>query len=327
MASNLHRKSGSSDRSTSRKKVHLGTGTSSRIESAHPKAQVKNELLAKNPSSGGRSSRARNVNKVSSNTSGHLVERRSPKQAERLRRRSDARRRVLVRAGAVLLAVVLIAVAWFALTRSQVFEIRNVEVEGNEHLSTEEVLSAAGVADGTTLLRLDAGRTAEHLQELSWVEDVRVSRSFPSTLRIVIEERVPAVLVDTGVTFWYVDRRARVIAESVPTTGGVLPVVRDLPDFVAEPGYISDSTTLSNAIAVLSGISSEISSNVRVVTAPSVNETTLLTVSGVEVLVGEAVQLEEKSLLIQDILAERAGQVVFIDVRSVERPISRGIGQ
>lgn len=246
---------------------------------------------------------------------------------ERLRRRSYARRGVLVRAGGVLLAVILVVVAWFALTRSQVFEIRDIAVEGNENLPTEDVLKAASVPEGTTLLRLDAGETAERLQELPWVDDVRVSRSFPSTLRIVIEERVPAVLVDTGVTFWYVDRRARVIAESVPTTGGVLPVVRDLPDFVAEPGYISDSTTLSNAIAVLAGISSDLSSTVRVVTAPSVNETTLLTVSGVEILVGEAVQLEEKSALIEDILAERAGQIVFIDVRSVERPISRGIGQ
>lgn len=232
-----------------------------------------------------------------------------------------------MRAVAVLVTGVVLILAWYGLTRSQAFEIRDIEVEGNKNLSTGEVLEVAAVADGTTLLRVDAGETAERLQELSWVADVRVSRSFPSTLRIVIEERVPSVLVDTGVTFWYVDERARVIAESVPTTGGVLPVVRDLPDFVAEPGYISDSETLSNAIDVLNGISDELASTVRVITAPSVNETTLLTASGVEILMGEAVRLEEKSVLVQDILAERAGQVVFIDVRSVERPISRGIGQ
>lgn len=251
----------------------------------------------------------------------------NPHAAERLRRRSATRRVALLRSGAVLLGLLLLAGAWIGLTRSQVFEIRDIEVEGVENLSTAEVLKAADVSDGTTLLRVDTEGITQRLRELSWIEDVRVTRALPSTLRIVVEERTPAVLVDTGVTFWYVDQQSRVIAESVPTTGSTLPVVRDLPDFIAEPGYISESSALSNAIAVLDGMSPDVTTTVRIVTAPSVNETTLLTTSGVEIMVGEAVRLEEKSLLINNILAERAGQVVFIDVRSVDRPISRGIGQ
>ena len=39
---------------------------------------------------------------------------------------------------------------------------------------------------------------------------------------------------------------------------------------------------------------------------------------------GEAVELEEKSVLVADILAAQGDRVVFIDVRSIERPISRG---
>jgi hypothetical protein len=47
----------------------------------------------------------------------------------------------------------------------------------------------------------------------------------------------------------------------------------------------------------------------------------------VEIMVGEAVLLAEKSALIAGILAEQGSGVVFIDVRSIDRPISRGLGQ
>ena len=231
------------------------------------------------------------------------------------------------KAGAARAASVIAVLAlWAGISGSQLFEIKKVEVVGATQIPYEDVVSLAAIEDGETLLRIDGGALVGRLKTSPWVEDARVSRRIPSTLRITIDERVPVAVVDTGMTFWFVDGEYRVLSESIPSSATVLPVIRDIPGFTAEPGTISDSDVLRNAVQVLGGISSELRATVRTVAAPSVHETTLLTSSGVEVMIGEATRLAEKSALVADIIAEGGGAVVFVDVRSVERPISRGLG-
>jgi cell division protein FtsQ len=214
---------------------------------------------------------------------------------------------------------------WALISGSQLFEIETIDVRGVAALSSDAVIQRAAVPDGETLLRLDKDAVTDRLLADPWIADARVSRRIPSTLRISVEERVPVAVVDTGVTFWFVDGNGRVLSESLPDSATVLPVIRDLPDFAAEPGVVSESKILRNALRVLAGLGDDLLASVRTVSAPSANETALLTASSVEIMIGEATLLDEKSILVADILREQGDQVVFIDVRSVERPISRGL--
>jgi hypothetical protein len=135
-------------------------------------------------------------------------------------------------------------------------------------------------------------------------------------------------LVDAGVSFWSVDGSGRILGqESLESTAGTLVVVRDVMGFEAAAGVVSTAPGLLNALKVLDGITPEIASMVRGISAPSVEETVLVTTGSVEIMVGEATQLAEKCALISGILAEQGENVVFIDVRSIERPVSRGLGE
>ncbi|MRR13103.1 FtsQ-type POTRA domain-containing protein, partial [bacterium] len=299
MASSSNRKSDSAGRSTSRKRVHVGTGTASRKASAHPKVHIEGHKGETTPK---RNSNPR-VQRSSSRSQAPARNTRaiSPQQAERLRKRAEQRRRLLLRAILAVGAVAATAAAWYALVQSQAFEIRTIDVRGIEQLSEAEVLDAADIPADATLLRFDEAAVRERIGRSPWGAELGMSRRFPATLRIEIVERVPAALVDTGMTFWFVDSDARVITEAVPETSTVLPAIRDLPDFTAEPGARTGSETLKNALSVLGGIDAALASTVRVVTAPSVNETTLLTADGVEIMIGEATRLDEKSIVIADI--------------------------
>lgn len=246
-------------------------------------------------------------------------------RAERERKRARQRRVLQIRALMAIGVLGAFWALWALVSGSQIFEIETIDVRGVTTLSAETVIARAALPDGETLLRVDSDAVTDRLLKEPWIADATVSRWIPSTLRITVEERVPVAVVDTGMTFWFVDGSGRVLSESVPDSATVLPVIRDVPDFAAEPGVVSDSKTLRNAISVLAGLSDELVASVRTVSAPSANETALLTASSVEIMIGEAVRLGEKSLLVTDILREQGNQVVFIDVRSVERPISRGL--
>ncbi len=250
----------------------------------------------------------------------------SPQQAERRRKRAEQRRTLQLRAAAVVVALLAVWALWAGLSGSQLFEIRQIDVVGATQLSAEQIVTRAGVEQGATLLRVDTDHIEENLMADPWIAAVDVSRRPPSTLRIDVEERTPAAVVDTGSTFWFVEAGGRVLAESVASSATAVPVIRDVTDFVAEPGMVSTSETLRNALRVLSGLSDDLRVTVRTVSAPKVDETAVLTASGVEIMMGEAVNMSQKSVLITDILASQGANVVFIDVRNIERPISRGLG-
>ena len=63
---------------------------------------------------------------------------------------------------------------------------------------------------------------------------------------------------------------------------------------------------------------------VTMITA-AVDETALLTRDNVEILIGRAEEMQKKDYLARKILAAQRGKVVFIDVRSTDRPVSRGL--
>ena len=319
MASSSHRRSGSSAGSQRRKTVHVGTGTTSRKASVHPQAQVHRKESHRGPTKS-----ARGAERGTRHTQARTL---SAKQVERRQKQKQQRRAMQLRAAAVLGGLLAVWALWAAMSGSQLFEIRQVEVTGATRLTAEEVISLAGVKEGETLLRVDGDAIEKSLMADPWIAGADVSRKLPSTLGIAVRERTPAAVVDTGSTFWFVETSGRVLAESVASSATVIPVIRDLPDFVAEPGSISESETLRNALKVLAGLSDELRSTVRMVSAPTVEETALLTASGVEIMMGEAVDLPEKSVLVADILAAQGQNVVFIDVRSIERPISRGLNE
>lgn len=228
---------------------------------------------------------------------------------------------------AAIAAVVVLVSGWLLISNSRLFAIKNVEVRGLTMLTEADVRAAVDLPGDATLLRVSEKDIRTRVQQLAWVAEVQVQRRLPNTLRVVVTERQPAVAVDRAGEYWFVGADASQIATAPAGITLEVPVVRDVPDFAPEAGKRSGSPILDNVLKVLAGISEDISVQVRVITAPSVEETALHTAANVEIMIGEAVRLKEKSTIAEGILAEQGDQVVFIDVRSVEHPISRGLGQ
>ena len=153
-----------------------------------------------------------------------------------------------------------------------------------------------------------------------------VTRDFPDTLHIRVTERVPVALVDTGDTFWVVDRTGMVLERQSPEATSALPVVRDVAGLDPKVGRRMYTEPLRNALTALVGVSEDLRSIVRAVSAPSIDRTALITTNGVEIYVGEAKQMRTKDFIIRRFLREQKATVVFIDVRTTERPVWRGLG-
>lgn len=107
------------------------------------------------------------------------------KATEQARRR---RRRLIaaVVSGVVLL---LVGVAIWAFWFSPLLVVKRVEVSGESLLSKDDVVTAAGVASGLPLVRVDLGAVEARVGSLNPVASVAASRSFPDAIVVEIVER------------------------------------------------------------------------------------------------------------------------------------------
>ncbi len=137
-------------------------------------------------------------------------------------RRGEGRRRLQrVTLG---LGVLALGVAGVAATQSPLLDVDHVTVAGTGHTSEQAVRRAAGIHSGTALMTVDLGAAAGRVEELPWVDRARVTRDWPSTVRIQVTERSVAAIVQVTE-----DRAAL-----VDSRGRVLSIEAWSPD--AEPG-------------------------------------------------------------------------------------------
>jgi len=247
------------------------------------------------------------------------------KREERERRQRLIRLR---RWAVILLAVLaLLGVVWglAAIARAPVFAVKDITVNGNRHLQREDVVRLAAIPPGTTLLRLPRSAIEDRLEASPWVADANVSRDFPSSVNIHITERRPIAVVDAGGTeLWVVSTDGYWLGKRSAEESGVV-VVRDVGEVAPRIGRRVVTKELLNAVKVASGLSPELKSMTRAISAPTVDKTAVITNDDVEIYFGPAVQLAAKDRLARKILQREKGKVVYINVRVVEAPTWRGL--
>lgn len=107
------------------------------------------------------------------------------------------------------------------------FRISAVRITGQREIDEGDVLDTLSIHSGQSLFFYDAAAARERLQSIPWVQDVSVMKLYPGTLRVIIEERVPAALwqpsIDAPVVV--VDSAGKVITDRLETRYARLPRV------------------------------------------------------------------------------------------------------
>ncbi|MAM32360.1 MAG: hypothetical protein CL411_08080 [Acidimicrobiaceae bacterium] len=139
-------------------------------------------------------------------------------------RRAEGRRRLRVLVGIVVL--VALAGGGYALSRSAVFDLDTIEIDGAFGVEANQVAEASGLVVGTPMLDLDLGRAAEGIVALPWVRTAAVDRAWPGTVEIAVTRRIGVALLPVGDGSGVViDAEAVAIARSETVAVGDLPVI------------------------------------------------------------------------------------------------------
>jgi cell division protein FtsQ len=209
--------------------------------------------------------------------------------------------------------VVLLAVTAWLVGFSSVLAVRTVTVTGLADAGEQQaVLTAAAIKQGVPLARVDTGGAADRVAQIATIASVSVSRSWPSTVVVSVQRKVPVLAV----------KNPQGQLQVVDASGVPFETVRELPPGVAQVNAASDAPDpegIRAAISVLELLSAERRAQVSAVTVTSADLVTLQ-LGQVNVVWGGVADGPKKLGVLEALLATNPA---VVDVSAPDTPITR----
>lgn len=234
------------------------------------------------------------------------------------RRRSPAGR--LVRFWIAFAAVFIVAIvcAFLAATWSG-FDPKSISVSGNVVVAKQTILQAAAIPTDRDVWLQNVRAARRRVERIPYVEQAWIHRSLPARVRIVVSERVPVAIVQSGGVSALVDDELRVLALS-PAPSNLPVLVPARPVALRAGAFLNDQ----QIVALRDDLSALEAAHVPVtrLSFDAYGELSAQIKSGVSILFGEA-DFAKKVPLVQPILAQLAHKRPFraIDLRALDAPV------
>lgn len=220
----------------------------------------------------------------------------------RARRQQVLRRRVLRPAVVLAVAVTLGGGAVWAAWSSPLLAVRTIIVKGTSRLSVADVLAAARVPIGRSLLRLDPGTIRARVAALPAVRSVTVDRDWPHRLVITVTERSPVAAVATTGGVELVDAAGVAFATQAQPPAGLLPL--ELGAAVPGPG----DADAQAALAVWAELPQPLRRNVSGISAPSPVDVTIHLAGRRTVVWGDPGEAARKLVVLRALMLTKASR-------------------
>lgn len=230
-------------------------------------------------------------------------------------RRSHRLRNTILAITAVVL--VLAGVVAYVIF-SPALALRTVVVQGNSLVTTAEVDAALAPLSGTSLTRISPDEVRGLLADKAPIEDVRIAAEPPSTLVVMVEERVPVAVLQNGSDFVLIDSEGRQLTSVAQRDEVKLPLIDGGTNAV-------NSDVFSSITAVLAELPAPVLSRLDSASASSVDSIRLSLSGNQRIFWGSSERSAEKSKVLEAMLAMPATDppVKEFDLSTPDRPVTR----
>lgn len=185
-----------------------------------------------------------------------------------------------------------------ALFASGVVDVRRVDIRGANGALAQRVDVLAKSVLGESMFTVDTASLQHRVASMPDIAEARVSRQWPSTLRVTVTERRPVLAVKQPSGWVLVDAAGRSYATVAQRPKQVLPLTL--------PTTSSTGSALQAAVAVVAALPPVVRKDVVALSAPSVAGIRLRLRSGSTVVWGSAEGSARKARALAVLLRRRA---------------------
>ena len=215
------------------------------------------------------------------------------------------------------LTIISLAVGGYFLSKSSLFDVDEIVVEGVAGELAAEVLQESRVQKGKPLLEVDSSASSKRIEEIPWVKEARISRSWGGTITIRVSTRDPVAAFKSAEGWLIVDIEGRVLQKEKALPYFLLPIEEEIGSLSLGEWAPEQVIPL---IKVAGTISSELTGDISSIKGKDQIE--LLLFGGGKILFGDSTDIEGKVVAAATILSQvDQSSVLHIDVRAPLTPV------
>ena len=115
----------------------------------------------------------------------------------------------------VILAFIFLLIGAFVFSRSSFFHVEQFDVEGNAYYTDDEILLMGGCETGKNIFwDIDSKKIRSRLLQDAYMEDVKVRRLLPHTVKITVTERAQTAAIAYGDKYVVIDAAGIVLRKA-----------------------------------------------------------------------------------------------------------------
>ena len=220
-----------------------------------------------------------------------------------------------------ILIVLALIIGAIIVIYSPMFNIKSIEVEGNERLSKDKIIEISGLKNDVNMFKYTKIQIANSLTKNAYIESAEVTRKLPGTIGIKVTERHPTYMLQFADSFVYINNQGYIleISNERIDTPIIVGFKTDLNNI--KPGNRVDIEDLKqlNMVIKIIGICED-NDITGVVTKVDVsnpkNYTLILEGQGKTVYLGDGNELTSRILYLKAILESSEGKegTIFLNV-------------
>ncbi len=153
----------------------------------HNKFEIDNETKKKSK----KSSENKNTNK------------KSTKKQEKARKK----RKSVIRLIKFTMIIFLLIGGGIYFLLSPVFNIKEIEIKGNNKLTSEEIISLSQIQLDENTFKIVKNKIEKNIKQNAYVENIKITRKFPDKILITIEERTPSFIITLANAYVYINNQ------------------------------------------------------------------------------------------------------------------------
>lgn len=209
--------------------------------------------------------------------------------------------------------VFLFAAAVFLLLSTTVFfNVEHITVSGASNYTADEIIEASGIKAGDNLVRTSTDKCAEQIESrLVYIENAKVTRSFPSTLVITVEASVPAANFICDDHILLISGGGKVLDKIQEEKAGLLDFTGTdpMPDLIPGAMFQSSDEHKDNAVKkLMEYFAANGSENITLVDVTDRSEISYTYDNRITVKIGSINDLEYKMKFSEEIITTKIGE-------------------
>jgi cell division protein FtsQ len=124
----------------------------------------------------------------------------------------------------ILLSILLIYIC----ISSSIFELRKIDLNGNDKISKSDIMNMASIKLGKNLFQYNINDIEKNILKNPYVNFVKVSRKIPDKLKIDIKENTEDAIIKINNKYLYIRDDGLLLAEKKDITNKNIPIITGL---------------------------------------------------------------------------------------------------